>query len=103
MNGSQAGTTLRANRMPQAAAAFYSDVTTFSLSLWIRGIADLPEASRDRVELVIVAMVELQDESPVAISWRDPARMRKLIDERVAGLRAARTAQLRARYAEGNS
>lgn len=85
-------TILRTHRIPQAAVADFADVSTFKLSLSLRGIAELPHTAQTRVESVTEAMVALIDESPVPISWRERSRLKALVQGKAAELRAAATA-----------
>jgi hypothetical protein len=88
-DGPKIGVSLRANRIPQAAIAYFSDTTTFSLSLYIRGIAEMPPAAAERVQLATEAAIAVADESPVPISWADPAKLKALVLAKVAELRGS--------------
>lgn len=90
MNENKIAATLRTHRFPQAAVADFADVSTFKLSLSLRNIAELPPAAQERVELVTEAMLAIMDESPVPVSWRERSRLKKLVQEKVAELRASR-------------
>ena len=73
-----------------------------TLSLWLRGYAELPERVREDIAFTVDAMLEISDESAAPVDWRQAAKTKHLVDEKIAGYRRARTAELRRRFEEGN-
>jgi len=83
------------NRFPQAALAHLADVDCATVSRFLRNLAVISENEQDKLELTLMAMLELSDESSVPVDWRQAEKLRPIVTERVASYRAARSAELR--------
>lgn len=94
-------TLLRENSIPQIALSRQSGVNTCTLSNWLRGYAAISDCQQDEIVLALNAMLELADESPTPIDWRQAPRLKPLIDEKVAGYRRERSAELHQKFVEG--
>lgn len=86
---------------PQVLVAKFSLTNVYSYSVWIRGIAELPEAKRDRIALVVRALAEISDEASVPVDWRQGAKLAALVEEKVERMRRERVAELREEFENG--
>ena len=89
------------HRIPQIAVARMANVNVATVSLYLRGLCEVSERVRDDLVFVTYAMLEIADESPTPIDWRQAAKLKPLVDTKVAEYRRARTAELRRRFEEG--
>jgi hypothetical protein len=89
---------LRENGIPQVAVCRLANVTTFALSLYLRKLAPLPERSREEIEFAVNAMLELADESPCPVDWRQVVKVQPILEEKMAAYRRTRIAELRKRF-----
>lgn len=94
---------LRQNKIPQQAVCQIAGLNTWTLSCWLRSLAVLPERTREDIEHAVVAMIELSDESSIPPDWRQVARMKPALLEKIAGYRAARTRELHNRFLAGEA
>jgi hypothetical protein len=103
MPAERIGTLLRENAIPQVAVCHVVDITTFSFSSWLRGLAILSERTREDIENCVTAMLELTDESVCPPDWRQVAKMKPILQEKMAGYRAARSRELHQRFIAGQA
>lgn len=80
---------------PQVLVAKFSNTNVYSFSVWIRGLAQLPEQKCDRIGKVVRALAEISDESAVPVDWRQGAKLASLVEEKVARMQRERIAELR--------
>lgn len=88
---------LHDNRIPQNALVRVAGVSGSRLSLFLSGQIDLPESAREEISYGLTAMLEALDDNPL-IDWRQIAKIKPQLDEKVAGYRRARVADLRHSY-----
>ena len=85
---------LRYSGIPQTALAKTANVNTGTLSLWLRGYSELAETIRDDINFAMHAMIEVSDESPFPLDWRQCPRLKSLVDSKIEDYRRARSAEL---------
>ena len=86
------------NRIPQTVWANLAGVDCGTVSRAKRVLAVLSERDREKLQFALMAMLELADESAVPIDWRQGARLKPLIDVKIASYRAARSRELREQF-----
>ena len=72
-----------------------------TMSLWLRNYSTLPERVCEEIGFTVDAMLEVSDESPTPVDWRQAVKLKPLIVQKVAQYRRERSAQLRERFANG--
>jgi len=92
---------LHDNRIPQNSVVRIAGVSACRFSMWLRGEVELPEKTREEIAFAITAMLELIDESPLPLDWRQTMRLKPLLDEKIAGYKRARIADLRRTFEAG--
>lgn len=88
------------HQIPYSAVAHLSGAPGPMLSLYLRELADLSPAMKDRVVLTLLAMIRKQKQAGVPIRWSRPHELRQAIEEGVIELRAERSAELRRKFEE---
>jgi hypothetical protein len=91
------------NRISQTAWAVLSGVDTGTVSRALRGLAVISEGEKEKLEFGLSAMLELQDESATPIDWRQAAKLKPLIDQKIASYRAARSRELHRQFTESQA
>ena len=89
---------LRGNGIPQVALSKMANINMGTLSLWLRGYAQLSEHMRDEIDLTVRAMISVSDETQYPLDWRQCPKLRPIVDEKVAEYRRARSTELRRKY-----
>ena len=92
---------LTQNRIPQHVLSTVSGVSTFTISMWLRGSVGLSDEQARSLEIALAALVEVCDSSPFPLDWRQFSRFRSTVNEKVTQLRRERSAALRRAFEAG--
>lgn len=89
---------LHDNKIPQNALVRVVGISASQMSVWLRSEIELSERWRDEIAFALTAMLELQDEAPLPVDWRQTMKLKPLLDEKIAAYKRARVADLRREF-----